>query len=282
MAQHFIDKHFQPQHAGKCDLLIEINPARISYAIVDQVNGHLQVLFNTSLLRKNGRIAMLDQLNELVNTKQELKFHFRKTKVSLQTFKFTFIPKELFNQSLIQEYTKFVNPDSVESDSVQVCDMKSLGIKSLIVLDQAIKTYTAQQFNRPLFFSQAHPFIVGIDKIITTEGIFLALNIQSETIECTVYNSEKLLFYNLFDCFNADELNYFLLYILNNLQINIKNCHVLLAGDIEKDNPYYQRIQKYFQNIHFVNTRQLLSQTSLTDELIPHMFFSLLCLDLCG
>ncbi len=282
MEQYLKDENFQPQRAEEYDLLMEVSPSQISYAIVDDINNQLQVLFSSSLINNDSQVSILDRLDTLFNTQAELQLPFRKVKISLQTSQFTFIPNELFDQSLTKEYAKFIQPRTQIDHPVQINDIKSVSIKNVIGLDPELQKILQTHFHQPHFFSQADPFIAGMNQmIVESECTSLGLNIQSASIEIAVFDSGELIFYNLFDCVHADEFNYFLLTTVKELNIDSAQTKILLAGTIEKNDAYYQRIQKYFHDIHFLNTRQLLVQSELTEQLVPHLFFSLISLDLC-
>ena len=273
MEQYLKDENFESQHAEKCDLFVELSPARISYAIVDDVSNQLQVLFSSRIA---SNILILDKLDTLFNTHTELQLPFRQIKIGLQTSQFTFIPDELFDPSLVKEYAKFTQ------SGTHINDIKSAGIKNVVTIELERQEALQTRFHQAQFFSQADSFIAGMDSMIDGNGgTSFGLNVQSETIEVAVFDSDRLRFYNLFDCVNADEFNYFLLTIVKELNLDPAQTKILLAGAIEKNDAYYQRIQKYFQDIHFLNTRQLLVQSDLTDQLAPHLFFSLISLNLC-
>lgn len=280
MSQHFKDKNFQPERANTCDLLIVLSSERISYAIIDRVQNQLQVLFDTSLLRRNGRIDMLGKLDELLDTRQELRYTFRKIKVSLQTSNYTFIPQALFDRSHVADYAKFITSDITARENAQVCELPTLGINNVIAFDNDFRNAIEQRFKGAHLFSQADPFISGISKSYTNPNTFIALNIQQETVEFAVFQANELVFYNLFDCLNADEFNYFLLHTIKELGLN-KQTEVVTAGILEKNDEYYKRIQKYFDSINFCNTHQLLTPSTITDQLVAHHSFSLISLNLC-
>lgn len=279
MEQYLKDENFESQYAEKCDLLVELSPARISYAIVDHASNQLQVLFSSRIA---SNILILDKLDTLFNTHTELQLPFRQIKIGLQTSQFTFIPDELFDPSLVKEYAKFTQSGTHMDHRIQINDIKSVGIKNVVTIDLELQKVLQTRFHQGQLFSQADSFIAGMNQMIDgNEGTSFGLNVQSETIEVAVFDSDRLRFYNLFDCVNADEFNYFLLTILKELNLDPAQTKILLAGAIEKNDAYYQRIQKYFQDFHFLNTRQLLVRSDLTDQLVPHLFFSLISLNLC-
>lgn len=283
MDQYLRDKHFQQQHAGQCDLLIELSLTHLSYAVIDQLHHRLQILYYSNYSSNNDhKTNILDQLNEHVETHQELKFPFRKTKVSIQSTLFTFIPTELFDHALVKDYAKFVHPTISKNQSILINDISSVGIKNLTVLEDNLQTGLMNHFDQALILNQASPFLTGVNHlVIENEKTSLAINIRSKIVEFALFHSGKLKFYNLFDCIHADELNYFILHLIKELDLNPTQTQVLLAGHIKRNDPHYERIKKYFSNIQFLSVWPLLAQSDLAEQLLPHEFFSLISLNLC-
>ena len=169
MEQYLKDENFESQHAEKCDLFVELSPARISYAIVDDVSNQLQVLFSSRIA---SNILILDKLDTLFNTHTELQLPFRQIKIGLQTSHFTFIPDELFDPSLVKEYAKFTQSGTHMDHRIQINDIKSVGIKNIVTIDLELQKALQTRFHQAQFFSQADSFIAGMDSMIEITKLY--------------------------------------------------------------------------------------------------------------
>ena len=152
----------------------------------------------------------------------------------------------------------------------------------MTVLEDNLQTGLMNHFDQALILNQASPFLTGVNHlVIENEKTSLAINIRSKIVEFALFHTGKLKFYNLFDCIHADELNYFILHLIKELDLNPTQTQVLLAGHIKRNDPHYERIKKYFSNIQFLSVWPLLAQSDLAEQLLPHEFFSLISLNLC-
>jgi preprotein translocase subunit SecA len=88
--------------------------------------------------------------------------------------------------------------------------------------------------------------------------------------------------YNILECINADEFNYYLLNTIDSLDLDSTNTKVMISGDVTSGNDeYYQRIIKYFKTPEFADSRLIVNQPELFKNVSPHTYFSLISLDEC-
>lgn len=277
---HPIDSSFQSQHSGKCDLLIHISSTSIAFAIIDIVQDQLKVLFESPLSYDGDKASVLERLDNMLESDRRLKFHYRKIKISVDTFKFTFIPQEIYSENYFKDYVKFISPNLISD--VCVNDIKAGSIKNIFAIDAYLQYELGSRFKKPSIFSQATPFIEGIAKISNNETYEqLFINMQPERFEAGLLHRGKLSFYNLFDCRNPDEFNYFLLTIVEQFQLKKAQATVTLSGQINENDEFYNRVQKYFDYITFANSNELISQHGIFNNTPSHHYFSLISLNLC-
>jgi hypothetical protein len=109
----------------------------------------------------------------------------------------------------------------------------------------------------------------------------LVLQFNDESFEACLISDEKLVFNNLYAIKNADDFNYYLLMIREQLAIDTKNTSVILAGNIESADEQYKRIEKYFEDVRFADSTEIISFSTAFDQTSKHQHFSLLGLSLC-
>jgi hypothetical protein len=114
---HLVDNSLQSQTAAKCDLLIHIGIGKLQYAIIDKVRDELKALAEYELSEISNLADLMLAIEKLPESKREFKYPFSKIRVSFDSYKFTFIPEELYENENEQEYAKFINPSVSDSDS---------------------------------------------------------------------------------------------------------------------------------------------------------------------
>ena len=265
-----IEENFESQQSGKSDLLIRIGEGNISYAIVDKGREQLKALVEYK--------AGISDLGAIIQSDRHLSYFFRKIKISATTFKFTFIPRDVFSDSELKNYSRFISTGAAAE--VLVNDIRPFRIKNITSFDADIRQNILTRFRQPALFNQATPFIEGAFRVYHQPAVHLFINVHSETLELAVLKEGNLQFYNVFECSSADEFNYFLLLTIKQLDLP-EDTSVTLAGKTDAIDAYYERVDKYFKTISFANPGVFIQHSETFDQVNLHQYFSLLSLNLC-
>jgi hypothetical protein len=109
----------------------------------------------------------------------------------------------------------------------------------------------------------------------------LLLDFTAGSFNATYVDDGQLVFQRCFETENAEELNYYLLLIINQLTMATGQTAVHLSGIIHEGDSNYRCISKYFQDIHFSKSISNEMDGRILDDMPAHYYSSLLALDLC-
>ncbi|WP_256011981.1 DUF3822 family protein [Desertivirga xinjiangensis] len=268
---HFKDGDFTQGNAGDSELLIQVSPSRLSYAVISDRKEIIVVYDN--LLKK----PLSGALEELQATNEYLNFIYKNVRIAIQSFNFSFIPEDIYPEAQSDVIAPLVSKS--QENKIYTSRIKKAGIKSFFSAPDQVVKALQDSFPEAVFYSQAEPFITGI--LSAHQGsnkIFL--NIGPSVFEITSLSNSGLYFYNIFNYDNADDFNYYLLSVLQELKLTENLPEVMLSGDIVAGDLIYQRIEKYFDKISFTDSSVLVLPTALNSA-IASRFFSLFALSLC-
>ena len=277
---HLVDDEFQSQNAAKCDLLIHIGIESFQYAIIDKVRDELKALVEYELPNISNQGDLIQAIEGLSECTKEFKYTFNKVKISIDSYQFTFIPDEFYQSGNDEEYAKFINN---KHQAVILCNpIPAAKIKNIIAIHSDLHLALNRIFQNPKIYGQASSFIQGILKNFkqNTEPS-LCIDIHQKHVQFAYFKQSELSFYNLFDSINAIEFNYFILSIIESLKVDLNHTHIILSGQVMQNDEYYQRIEKYFKDIQFADSRLIIKHPELFDKVSSQTFFSLLTLDQC-
>ena len=277
---HLVDDEFQSQNAAKCDLLIHIGIESFQYAIIDKVRDELKALVEYELSNISNQGDLIQAIEGLSECTKEFKYTFNKVKISIDSYQFTFIPDEFYQSGNDEEYAKFI---ITKQQAVILCNpIPAAKIKNIIAINSDLHLALHKIFHNPKIYGQASAFIQGILKSFkqNTEPS-LYIDIHQKHIQLAYFKQSELSFYNLFDSINAIEFNYFILNIIESLKVDLDHTHIILSGQVMQNDEYYQRIEKYFKDIQFADSRLIIKHPELFDKVSSQTFFSLLTLDQC-
>lgn len=278
---HLVDNSLQSQTAAKCDLLIHIGTSKLQYAIIDKVRDELKAVAEYELPEISNQTDLLFAIKNLPENKKEFKYPFNKIRVSIDSYKFTFIPEELYESEQEQEYSKFINPAA--SDFILTNRIRSAKIRNIFTIDTNFNAGLNQIFHKPRIYSQATPFIEGIKNINPNRnGACLFIDFHDDHIQIAFLKKSDLEFYNILECINADEFNYFLLSTIDALNLDIEKCNLIISGNVQAENDeYYQRILKYFPTPVFADSKKIVNHPEMFNNMGSQTYFSLISLGEC-
>lgn len=277
---HLVDDEFQSQNAAKCDLLINIGIESFQYAIIDKVRDELKALVEYELPNISDQGDLIQAIENLSECTKEFKYSFNKVKISIDSYQFTFIPDEFYQSGNDEEYAKFI---ITKQQAVILCNpIPAAKIKNIIAINSDLHLALHKIFHNPKIYGQASAFIQGILKSFKQNTApSLYIDIHQKHVQFAYFKQSELSFYNLFDSINAIEFNYFILNIIESLKVDLDHTAIILSGQVIENDEFYQRIEKYFKDIQFADSRLIIKHPELFDKVSAQTFFSLLTLDQC-
>lgn len=277
---YLIEDDFQSQNAAKCDLLIHIGLETFQYAIIDKVRDELRVLAEYKIPSISKQTDLIIAIEKLPENSREFKFPYNKIKISMDSLQFTLIPDELYHMDQEKEYAKFISP--LLPSEILRNTISSAKIKNIFAVNPDLNIALKQFFHNPQIFNQASTFVESIIKTYPgKKDSSIYIDIHSNHIQTACFYNSELSFYNLFECINPDEFNYFVLNMIDTLGLNTELTQVILSGNVSQDDEYYQRIRKYFNDITFADSRLIVNFPQKFNKVLSETYFSLISLDQC-
>ncbi|HEX7366664.1 MAG TPA: DUF3822 family protein [Pelobium sp.] len=261
---------FHAAQAKQYELYIEIGANNFNYAVIDPQNQSVKLVARKPSNIYNG---IFDDL---------LKAHFAKTRISLTTQKFTFVPSELFHESATENFSSYIGA----TDSEKVCtqEIAGAGITIIYALPKLQLDKIGSYFPNAEIYPQIVPFFKGVNfgfSQISTSQLFVNLR-DGSLAEIIIYNHSKFLFYNIFEFQNPDELMYFVLLAAQENSIKPASATLKLSGVADEEDDVFNRLSAYFPHTELIDQDSLpLFYQGLEKPALPN-FFSLLALHLCG
>ena len=269
---HRVNKDFQQAIAENSELLIKVSPKRLSYAVVDN-KKQIVALYDEAL-----QMPVEETLEELLTDSDELNFNYQTVKISVETFNYTFIPEDLYSDENLGVYQSLFSKTHISRPFVSYS--KKAFIKTVFSAQENLLAPLLDLFPKAKIYTQAEPFIDGI--LSNYQGDKkLALQFNNSSFEALLLSNNGLLYYNIFEIETADDFNYYLLFLLQQLNLSETNLEIIVAGDIDKESLIYKRIEKYFSKISFASNVRIAQLQDTFSDVPAHQFFSLFSLHLC-
>lgn len=259
---------FDATKAKTYELYLEIGSNYFNYAVIDPRNQSVKTISHKSSNIYNG---IFDDL---------LKSHFAKTKISLTTQKFTFVPTELFHESATENFINYIG--ATEHEEICTQQLIGTGITIIYALPKLQLDKIGSYFPNAEIYPQISPFLKGINfgfSQISSSQLFI--NFRDGLAEVMILNNRVFQFYNVFEFQNEDELIYFVLLASQENNIKPASTTLKISGTIDAESGLFNRLVQYFPHTESIDQDSLpLFYQGLEKPALPR-FFSLLALHLC-
>lgn len=107
------------------------------------------------------------------------------------------------------------------------------------------------------------------------------LNVADGYIELAAKQKKDLLFYNVFSYQSNEDILYYLLFMMEQFQLNPLHTHLCLAGERPVQDELFKNIKKYIKQVSFCVPDKSVQVAEELSSLPAHYYFSLLNQHLC-
>jgi hypothetical protein len=115
---------------------------------------------------------------------------------------------------------------------------------------------------------------------IRNDHIFVHL--RENNFDLLVFDRKQLKYCNSFLIKAPEDLVYYLVFVMEQLDLNPEDSEVTLIGAIDRGSPGYGLLSRYIRNLDFSSRNDSYSYSYVLDDLPGHFYFPLLNLGLCG
>ena len=266
-----VDPEFDPNTASACNLLLKITGDSFSYAIIDKHNKQLKAVFD---LQECDDVSIA--LSTALKKDSYLQLPFKEIKVSVYTPHTIAVPNELFNDQDLNSYANFFSEE--QSGVLYTHPFAQFGFTSVYNLEKftedTLNTYLA---NAAKYEQNAPILALGSSAKKTS----LLLDFTVGSFNALLLDKGKMIFQNSFLMDNPEEFNYYLLLLIQELNLDTTALPVLISGIIHENDGYYNCLRKYFDYIRFNLPPATDIDHAILDDMPAHYYSSLLALDLC-
>lgn len=263
-----IDPAFDPSMASACNLLVKIGIDNFSYAIINKSTLKLVGLFDEQECSNN-----LLNLSDRLDKDPYLNLPFKETKVIIYTEDEISIPNDIFDENSIELHSKLIKNHS----SINLFKQDKFRFTTVFGLNKLLKELIINKLSH----SKLYPHYAGL--LALTEDakenhLFLDFSVNSFT--ALFIKDEKVIFQKCYETEDIQELNYFILLLINQLNINTTDVNISLSGIIQQEDKKYKCLQKYFNRIEFLKLDTEL-RLGLVEDMPKHYYSNLLALGQC-
>ena len=253
-------------------LVIEISDSTIKFCELEK-EKHTPYFICEFPIDQNSNLNIVPSLAQAIKHFQFSKKNYSHVYINYFTAKFTLCPTAYYQAENNRSLLEF-NVGSI-LDGVIIVDEVNPEMKLIYSIDESIKSTIDLLFPNHQI---KHSLSVLGKLMLTSEELVkenILLSIQSNYIEIIVKQNQKIVLANQYSVKTAEDVLYFLLFILEQYQLNPLTAQIMVVGNLDTQDELIVSIKKYIKNIRLALGNKHLVWTNISG-MPQHFNYSLL------
>jgi hypothetical protein len=261
-----IDASFGEGNLLSYDIVLQVTERSCAYSIFDHYNNRFIVLESYN-----------DPLSAVTERNPWLKNPVRSLKVILENNRSTLIPFALFEESEKETYLNFTIESEAE-ENVLFDKLSGFEIVNVFGVDNTLYDQITRSFPEAKTCHISTHLIETIwlnyKNLITDKRIFI--HVREGAFNMMVFEKKQLLYSNAFHFMAPEDFVYFVIFVMEQFNLNPEEVQVTLLGNIHTKSPDFDLIFKYVRNIDFAARSESINYSYVFDDVPGHTFYTLL------
>jgi hypothetical protein len=250
-------------------LCLQVSLTGASFCIIDTLNWSVTGC-NTAQFVKHKDIE--DQLWKLFVNYPELEERYDEIVVLHDNNFSTFVPHALFDDNFLGSYLQY-NTKVFETDFFTYDSIGSYEINNVYVPQVNVNNFLLDRFGS-FEYKNTNSILVAklLDASKNIDDRQVYVHVQDNHFEIVVARNQKLLLFNSFEYGTSEDFLYYLLFTMEQLQLNPETVKVWLLGKIEEGGTLFDIAYKYIRHVALFDTTPLQQKYDITQQEALHHF----------
>jgi len=236
------------------ELSIQVNLNGLSFCILNRSSNTIEFLNSINFDNKLAPFDVLNRLKAELSSNTVFSETFNSVIVIHQNELVNLVPKALFNETNKADYLKF-NSKILRTDFISHDDISINETVNVYVPYVNINNYIFETFGE---FVYKHASSVLFNTILQTtkakEVPEVYINTNKKSIEVLVIDKGQLQLFNVFDYTTKEDFIYYVLFVFEQLNLDVETTVVHLSGSIDKNDELYTILYTYVRHINIIET----------------------------
>jgi len=283
---NLVDPHFDQGHTDKYRLSILLRPDGFSFSVLDTRLRTFMALTDCSVVDSpNGAPPKNELLCDAFRMQFEafplLRMRYKKVDLVYASSRTSLVPEVLFRPENVSAYFRFNHSPDV-TEIIKDEQVSGTDIRVLYALPSCLEKLTAGWFPGAVTGCSASTLISSLlrdNAHIPDRQVFV--NLWEDYLDIAVIQGRQLVFYNTFRKKAAEDMVYYVVFVLEQLGFIPSEEKVTLMGAIDKDSDGYNLLNKYIDRLYFAGIGPEMGFSPAFAGVLVHKYYTLFNLPLC-
>jgi hypothetical protein len=267
-----IDESFSESGLLNYDLVFQVGERSCTYSVFDHGNNRFIAVESYDV-----------PLREVISQNPWLTDPLRSVRIIVENNRSVLIPSALFEESEKEAYLNF-SAEPEEEEKVLFDRLTRLEIINLFGININLFNQVKGVFPGAEICHVSSVLIESIwmnfKNLITDKRIFIF--VREEAFNMLIFDKKQLAYSNAFHFRAPEDFIYFVIFVMEQLDLNPEEVPVTLLGNIDEKTPHFDLIFRYVRNVDFALRNESAGFSYVFDDVPGHYFYPLLNPVLCG
>lgn len=282
------DRYFDPE-SGRLSayfskLFILAGKESLQYCILDTERNTFIALADFRLPSSpKAPEVFYAEISKLISEEDSLKKKYPSVVIGLDTPLHTMVPTSLYDPGQKTKYLEF-NFGMSGNSQIRTDQLEELDAFNVYGIPQGLLDVVLANYGEAALFHRSSSFIRAIyhhQKINPSPGC-IYLNVREQSIDLASIDGGRLVFFNSFTCDGKEDMLYYTLYAMEQLNLRPDSSRVIISGLIDIDSESQRLFAQYINAVSFSARLDLWNYSPLLNQAPAHRYMDLYALALCG
>lgn len=285
LAIKITDESFDADKLTHYNLYLSVGNANIRVGVADKDRNKFILLEDYELSGIFTPVQVAQRIKEIIGQHPFLsKPDWAGIRISIKNQKFTLIPATLFEESAASEYLE-INCD-VDQQQEKICTFRHAGLEvvNVFTLDQSVAGIFTELFGEKKI-NYIHHTSTLLEGLLhsgeRTAHRKMCVFVDQNNLNCMVLQGGHLEFCNQFQYATAEDFLYYLIFAMQEQNLNPDSDAVTIWGDITHDSALFTLMRKYIRHVNFGSKPSGVNYTYKLEDQFEHRFFEVYSLHFC-
>lgn len=230
-------------------LSIQVSLNGLSFCVLDTIANTLSLSHSHRFEESISPYELHHQVKEQLREQNALDFSFSEIIVIHRNTLFCLVPQSLFDPAQMANYLKY-NTKILATDHLDYDMIQGLDTANVYVPFANVNNYLYDLFGAFEFKHSGTVLLETLYKLPSSrQGTLCYVHLAESQMDLAVFSNRKLLFYNSFAFGSPQDILYFLLFSLEQLDIEMDSLKLRLLGEVEEGDAVYEFCTEYLENV---------------------------------
>lgn len=229
---------------------VQINLDGLSFCIFNPALGCIESIYHLPLQTSTPSVTEME-IRSFLRSESELKQDFDTIKVLHNNNLFAFVPKPIFSTHNLAQYLKF-NIKLYDNDIISYDEIRNVNAVNVYIPNASVNKILRETYG---IFEYQHFASALLDVFLLHKSKYdevIYAHFDSKSFHLVIFQEGKLTFFNRFSFENEMDMLYYLLFSLEQSEIDTEKVPIFLLGDIIRNSDKYRAIYNYIRHIYFL------------------------------